>query len=140
MRNKHCDVSPRARIFVVSANDSVALKAMMANLANHVLTSVGDSMLGDLAYTLSERRSRMSLVAAVRASSRDELAGRLEEWSRKPSHVIRPPRLGFVFNGQGAQWHAMGRELISSYSVFGSAIQRADEILRRYGSTWSLRG
>ena len=50
------------------------------------------------------------------------------------------PRIGFVFNGQGAQWHAMGRELIAAYPVFGSAILRADQMLKEYGATWSLHG
>ncbi|TVY84967.1 Highly reducing polyketide synthase azaB [Lachnellula suecica] len=132
------DMIPRDRVFVVSANDSVALKSMMANLARHVLTSVEDNSLNDLAYTLSERRSRMSLTAAVRASSVVELSSRLNQWSRRLSHSTRAPRLGFVFNGQGAQWHAMGRELIASYPLFACLIQKADEVLRQYGSTYSL--
>lgn len=113
---------------------------MMAKLANRVLTSVEDEALGDLAFTLSERRSRLPLAAAVRAGSRDDLVNRLAKWSRKPSPAVRPPRLGFVFNGQGAQWHAMGRELIEAYPVFASSVQRADEILRANGSKWSLHG
>lgn len=137
---EHCNPILRDRVYVVSANDSVSLQAMMANLAKHILTSIEDDMLGDLAYTLSDRRSRLSLTAAVQGSSRAELASRLTQWSRKLSPTMRPPRLGFVFNGQGAQWHAMGRELMNSYPVFGSAIHKADEILRSYGSTWSLRG
>lgn len=141
-RHFNIDPHPKDRIFVVTAKSSVALKTMMAKLRSHVLASVEDNMLGDLAYTLSERRSRMSVAAAVRASSRNQLAERLEQWPRKlsPTPNNRPLRLGFVFNGQGAQWHAMGRELIDAYPVFGSGIQRADRILRDMGSTWSLRG
>ncbi|EHK97214.1 putative Phthiocerol synthesis polyketide synthase type I PpsA [Glarea lozoyensis 74030] len=47
-------------------------------------------------------------------------------------------RLGFVFNGQGAQWYAMGRELILAYPTFGAQIREASEILSEYGAKWSL--
>lgn len=50
-------------------------------------------------------------------------------------------QLGFVFTGQGAQWHAMGRELYGQqhgYPVYRSAVERADRCLRKLGSHWSL--
>ena len=78
------------------------------------------------------------LVAAIPATTVSELADRLQEPARKPSHSSKRPRLGFVSNGQGAQWHAMGRELIPAYPVFGQAIHSADEILKEYGAPWSL--
>ena len=34
----------------------------------------------------------------------------------------------------------MGRELIDAYLVFGRSIQEADEILKEYGASWSLKG
>lgn len=49
-------------------------------------------------------------------------------------------QLGFVFTGQGAQWHAMGRELYGQHGcpVYKSALERADRCLRKLGSQWSL--
>lgn len=49
-------------------------------------------------------------------------------------------QIGFVFTGQGAQWHAMGRELYGQhgYAVYTSALDRADRYLRRLGAHWSL--
>lgn len=61
------------------------------------------------------------------------------EFSR-PQNASRAPRIGFVFSGQGAQWHAMGRELINTYPVFREALQEADSHLRELGATWSLVG
>jgi acyl transferase domain-containing protein/NADPH:quinone reductase-like Zn-dependent oxidoreductase len=43
-----------------------------------------------------------------------------------------------VFTGQGAQWYAMGRELITTYPVFGASIKEADAILKDLGADWSL--
>ncbi|KAH9905003.1 polyketide synthase [Xylariomycetidae sp. FL2044] len=129
----------RSRIYLLSGKDVVALKGNAANLASHIRESLTNDDLGDLAFTLSERRSRLPYVATVRASNVTDLSNKLGQSSLKTTHVPdRQPRLGFVFNGQGAQWHAMGRELISAYPVFSSAIHRADKILKGYGASWSL--
>ncbi|KAI0116097.1 polyketide synthase [Hypoxylon sp. NC0597] len=130
--------SPTHRIYVVSAKDSAALKNRVTSLASYVRNSSKDYRLGDLAYTLSERRSRLPAVVAVRAGNADELAERLEQLSANTPHATaKRPRLGFVFNGQGAQWHAMGRELIA-YPIFESALRKADKALKGHGATWSL--
>ncbi|KAJ3560035.1 hypothetical protein NPX13_g9448 [Xylaria arbuscula] len=130
-------------VFIISARDGNAARTMAVNLATHLqdLVEAGNDIpMGDLAYTLADRRSRMDHVVVVRASSPAELADRLHDPALKVSTTpARKPRLGFVFNGQGAQWHAMGRELLDTYPIFASAIQEADAILRSYGADWSLR-
>ncbi|KAI0973776.1 polyketide synthase [Xylaria arbuscula] len=141
--NGHASVSntQRSRIFILSANDPLSLKGYARDLAAHIraVPSNEEEYLKDLAFTLSERRSRLSHIATVRAKSTSELADRLEKISAKPAHVAPvKPRLGFVFNGQGAQWHAMGRELVAAYPIYAASVDKADEILRGYGSSWSL--
>ncbi len=39
----------------------------------------------------------------------------------------------FVFTGQGAQWWKMGQELLHREPIFRAAIERVDDILRKYG-------
>ena len=56
---------------------------------------------------------------------------------------MKPPRtrgLAFVFTGQGAQWYAMGRELIAVYPAFGHSLETTDLCLRELGACWSLLG
>ena len=133
----------RSLVYVVSAKDSVASQAMNKNMAAYIRETIANGkepLPPDLAYTLAERRSLFTWVTAVRARSLAELADRLDEPERKASRWTRKPRLGFVFNGQGAQWYAMGRELIDAYPVFRSAMLKADLILKSYGATWSLHG
>lgn len=48
------------------------------------------------------------------------------------------PRIGMVFTGQGAQWHAMARELIEAYPLFRSTLQEAEDHLVEFGANWSL--
>ncbi|KAI3335770.1 polyketide synthase [Ustulina deusta] len=142
--NGHASLSniERSRIFILSAKDSVALKGYATNLAAHIraLPKDDDGFLSDLAFTLSERRSRLPHVATIRAKSISELADRLEKLSAKSAHTApEKPRLGFVFNGQGAQWYAMGRELTAAYPTYAASVHKADEILRGYGASWSLQ-
>jgi len=133
----------KSQVYIISSKDSAVTQAMNMRLAAHIResTKIGSELLpSDLAYTLAERRSRFPWATAVRARSLAELANRLGEPERKVSRAMRNPRLGFVFTGQGAQWHAMGRELTGAYPVFGAAIRRADQILKEYGAIWSLEG
>lgn len=132
-----------SRVFVLSAADADTLRTVAQTLANHLGKGleVGESVsTSDLAHTLAERRSRLRCVATVRASSIAELAECLYSPRLKISTTSKKKRLGFVFNGQGAQWNAMGRELLITYPVFASAVQEADAILRSYGADWSLQG
>lgn len=134
---------PEQRVFVISGKDSFSSEKMTQNLAAHLRQKIadgGEPSLDDLAYTLAERRSRFPWLVTARASSITELAERLEKPGLKASQASsKAPRLGFVFNGQGAQWHAMGRELLSAYPVFASSVQAGDRILRNYGAKWSLQ-
>ena len=135
--------SSRHRVYVLSAKDSIACLNMMKNLAINLRQSIQEGQEpspGDLAYTLLERRSRLPWVVAIRSVSLEELAGRLEKLMIRPLNATKEPRLGFVFNGQGAQWYAMGRELIAAYPVFSTSIQKAGQILEDYGAVWSLHG
>ncbi|KAM3537331.1 hypothetical protein ARSEF1564_009747 [Beauveria bassiana] len=130
------DLCQHSRVFILSAKDSSACETKMHQLSSWVIEK--SPGIDDLAYTLAERRTRHPWVTAVRGRSIEGLSQCLNEPNRKASFSNKIPRLGFVFNGQGAQWHAMGRELIIVYPVFARAISAAGEVLRKYGASWSL--
>ena len=90
---------------------------------------------GDLAHTLLERRSHLPLVRAIKLSTLDELAERLERQTVKPLQATKQPSLGFVFKGQGAQWYAIGRELTSRYTVFSASIHKVAKFSRTTGQS-----
>ena len=135
--------SPRSRVFMLSAKDEQAAGRMVSNLVQHLKTTAPDSQetyLDNLAYTLGQRRSKLSWVNAQSATSLPELIRKLEASQSNPSRTQEKPRVGFVFTGQGAQWWAMGRELIEAYPIFKATIAAAENHLKDLGCTWSVLG
>ncbi|KAF2088078.1 polyketide synthase [Saccharata proteae CBS 121410] len=129
------------KLFVLSANDEEAAKKIMNGLTIFLEQHpevFQKSQMQNLAYTLGQRRSHLLWRVAVVASSSSELGFTLNDTQVKPSRASKAPRIGFVFTGQGAQWHAMGRELMDSHPVFASTIQAADNCLRALGSDFSI--
>lgn len=119
--------------------------SMIANLRKY-LEEVGekideDHILDNLAYTLGQRRSVFQWIAAAPARNRNDLIDSLAPSNTKPCRMPEAaPRLGFVFTGQGAQWYAMGRELIEAYPVFKQSLCEADQCLKDLGCPWSMVG
>jgi acyl transferase domain-containing protein len=113
------------RVFVFSANDDISLKALTQSYIRHLSNPAVRVKSVDLAYTLSERRSQ--LFHRAFAISRDHKFGNGQLVFGKPRSA--PPRIGFVFTGQGAQWSQMGRELLGLFSVARTTVTRLDRAL-----------
>ncbi|KAL9042477.1 MAG: hypothetical protein Q9214_003767, partial [Letrouitia sp. 1 TL-2023] len=128
------------RIFTLRAFDEVAGKQQGLNLAAFLKkrSKVSDgTFMDDLAFTLNERRTNFQWKATVTANSIDELITGLET-NLKFVKAPKAPNLGFVFTGQGAQWNAMGRELIDTYPIFKQSLIRSNKTLSAIGAPWSL--
>lgn len=139
----HGEVEGDFRVFMLSAKDENAVKAMIINLKEYLSSQVpSDSaaLAKNLAYTLGQHRSSFSWVAATSAQSLPELIENLDAKKFIPTYSAKVPRVGFVFNGQGAQWYAMGRELISVYPIFRASLKEADQCIKHFGAQWSLTG
>lgn len=130
-------------VFIVSAKDSSSAESSVRQLADHLDTVAGskrEPRLGDLAFTMTERRTRLSWIVAFHARTLSELVELFRQPGIKPARPMRTPRLGFVFNGNGAQWRGMGRELLAAYPVFAHTFYLADSELKKLGESWSLTG
>ena len=133
--------SPSQKVFVLSGNDEQAARTQAKNLEIYCEQNpeaFDSATTENLAFTLGQRRSHLDWKITVTASSASELISKLSTLDTKPIRSFEPPVLGFVFTGQGAQWHAMGRELIISYPVFAGAMLRADDVIARLGSAFSI--
>ena len=92
--------------------------------------------LGNLAHTLGTRRSLLPWRSFVVTDSIEPLR-ELDNWTTKRSSAALG--LGFIFNGQGAQWFAMGRELLV-YPVFKQSLLDAENYMFSQGCSWFLLG
>lgn len=131
------------RVFVLCAKDVGSITATVVKLRDYlqeVKVEDEDSFLGNLAFTLIRRHSSFPWVAAIPAGSISELVHALNVKTLELRRPTNMPQIGFVFNGQGAQWHAMGRELIDAYPIFRESAYEADQCFRDAGSSWSLIG
>ncbi|KAM7210294.1 lovastatin diketide synthase [Rhypophila decipiens] len=82
-------------------------------------------LLRNLSYTLASRRTTFDWRTFVVADSHAGLKTALGEGLPKHSRIGKRPTCAFVFTGQGAQWHAMGQELLC-HAIFGATIADAD--------------
>lgn len=135
----------RSGVLVLSAKTKQACKSMVADVRKYLEKHSGskdvEQLLEAVVYTLGQRRSVFSWIAAhpiSLTSGLDGVKSALDSPQFKAVRTSRRPRIGFVFTGQGAQWHAMGRELISEYPIFKASLEDADLYLGKMGSEWSL--
>lgn len=130
----------RPRIFHLAGHEADSVLGNAKLLSSYVASKEAendDSLLDDLAFTLCERRSALDVGGFVVASTREELVQELIDLSLTSSRRKEAPSLGFIFTGQGAQWWAMGRELLQ-YPVFEKSIIACDTAVKSFGSSWSL--
>ncbi|KAK3352846.1 hypothetical protein B0T25DRAFT_580684 [Lasiosphaeria hispida] len=130
-----------SRVFVLSAKDERAAQIMATNLRDYLLKTTPEDeseFLDNLAYTLGQRRSVFPWVSTLAGDSIAGLAKTIESGKIKPAKAGKGPRLGFVYTGQGAQWWAMGRELIGAYPVFKAALLDCDALLKKLGAKWNM--
>lgn len=130
-------------LYVLSGNSEKSVRSQMQNIGIYLEQrpeTLELSLMGKLAYTLCERRSFLTWKVAVTAESSAELVRKLSNPDLRSVSAFNAPKVLFAFTGQGAQWHAMGRELMATYPVFASTISMADECLKSLGASWSLQG
>ncbi|PGH20080.1 hypothetical protein AJ80_03730 [Polytolypa hystricis UAMH7299] len=133
----------RPFLFLLSAFDQHGLQRNAESLAEYLKSlppmSNEDEVkyLSDLAFTLSRKRSQFPWRSSCVASSLADAVQSLETGLSKPVRITKTPTLGFVFSGQGAQWYAMGRELMV-YRVFSESLRAAEEYFKSQGADWSL--
>lgn len=147
--------SPSFSPFVFSALTETSLVALLQQYSQ-VLKTRSDSIdASDLAWTLHSRRTQFPTRASFSASTIQQLIakidGKLEAAKKNTGTAIgirssgkhAAPRILGVFTGQGAQWPAMGAQLIRSSSFVSKRIDELEEALATLPPadrpTWSLR-
>lgn len=134
-------------VFAFSAFDEQGVQRNASVLADYLKdqlldpSSNAENCLNDLAYTLAAKRTTFQWRSYYLSNSLEDLAQKLATDSSllKPVRTRGVPSIGFVFTGQGAQWYAMGRELLV-FSTFKESLESASRYMQELGSPWSLHG
>ena len=127
------------RLIVLSAKTKPSLFASVEKLCQWSSSHREKIDLEDLAFTLSTRRTFLQWRFAFLARSFDDLTNITRDLSNQEHRLSSLyPRVTFVFTGQGAQWYAMGRELILACSQFKTSLCESSSVLHALGASWDL--
>lgn len=131
------------QLFTISSHEKDGIGRITDGHHPYITKNASNNhLLPDYAYTLS-RRSALEYKTFVVAKDPAELAAKLANHGHLPIHRFiaddaGSPRLALVFCGQGAQWHAMGRELME-YEPYSNSIIGASKYLSKIvGSDFDL--
>ncbi|KAL8974635.1 MAG: hypothetical protein Q9197_001123 [Variospora fuerteventurae] len=140
--------------FVFSAVSEASLADQLQAYSEFLKTHNGINA-SNLAWTLQSRRSQLPVKASFSAATIEQLASKIDEKlagvkqtpgktigiRNSPKPVI--PRILGVFTGQGAQWAAMGAQLIRSSDFVRRRVQDLEGFLATLPSSsrpqWNLR-
>ena len=125
-------------VLCVSANDKDSLLNYVEALRKHLIYPAVRIDVQDLAFTLSERRTH-HLHRGFFITKKPVFDSRTLVLGRKS---LEPPRIGFVFTGQGAQWPGMGKLLVEEFPLAEQMLRHLDSVLQQCPSppSWSLLG
>ncbi|PYI35482.1 iterative type I polyketide synthase [Aspergillus indologenus CBS 114.80] len=132
---------PTFRLLLLSGFDEGAPRRAAEQLLSYLEAGkeVSDSALLDIAYTLSERRSRFRWNSYILATSCEDLRMQLAmgRGLSQSQYSLKPPRIGFVFTGQGTQDPRMPQQMLR-YPVFQNSLAAASAYLQRKGCPSSI--
>ncbi|UOM34328.1 type I polyketide synthase [Acuticoccus sp. I52.16.1] len=120
--------------YVLSARSEASLKALAQAHAAR-LAAPDAPPLGDAAFTAATGRRHFPHRLAVVGADAADVAGRLAAFADGGAGVAgmasgEPPRIAFLFTGQGSQYVGMGRALYAAEPRFRAVVDRASAILR----------
>ena len=127
-------------LLTLSAQTEPALKALTQRYES-ALAEQPELNIEDVCYTASTGRAALPHRLTLRAASMDALRNGLAAFasdqefpglSAQPIPSVDPPRVAFLFTGQGAQYVGMGRKLYDTQPVFRAALDACAELLKRY--------
>ena len=120
----------RPVVLRVSARSETAVTLCLQQLSAH-LAAHPELRLADVAHTLRAGRTEHAFRAAVVAETTAGAAKALGDRKRVSRGEVAdgPPRVAFLFSGQGSQYAGMAAQLYAAEPAFREAVDRCTEIL-----------
>ncbi|MEL7333628.1 MAG: beta-ketoacyl synthase N-terminal-like domain-containing protein, partial [Cyanobacteria bacterium J06560_2] len=131
------------QLLTLSAKSEAALQALVMQYQDWLTADNRNitTLLGDICFTANAGRSHFSHRLALIASSTDQLQTQLQSITDQSTGANiftgaapnqRPPKIAFLFTGQGAQYFEMGQELYATHPIFRAELNRCADVLKNY--------
>ena len=128
-------------LLLLSARAPAALAALATRY--RALLAQDQANLGNICWSAATRREHLPLRLTVAARSPAEAGEALDAYIAGGAHELlatgeatAPPRVAFVFPGQGGQWQGMAQDLLVQEPIFREAILRCDRAIHA-AAGWS---
>ena len=132
------DAQRPSHLLTLSTKTEVALREL-AQRYRTFLAAHPDVAVGEVCYTANTGRAPFEYRLAVVGETGRQMQEQLTAFATQAAtdgvfqgHVScsQPPKIAFLFTGQGSQYVGMGRQLYESQPLFRRILDRCDELLR----------
>ncbi|MFE7076293.1 SDR family NAD(P)-dependent oxidoreductase [Streptomyces sp. NPDC057620] len=143
----HDQEPARTELLTLSALSPEALVDAARRMADHLTGDGAAQSLRDISHSAALRRTLHDARLAVPVDNHSEAADALRAFADGQDEPglsysdytdpTSPPRIAFVFPGQGSQWVGMGRQLLNTEPVFHDVMWECDAAIRTE-TGWSV--
>jgi acyl transferase domain-containing protein/NADPH:quinone reductase-like Zn-dependent oxidoreductase/acyl carrier protein/SAM-dependent methyltransferase len=124
------DAERPLHVLALSAKSENALIELADRYRAHLETESTQSF-ADICFTANTGRSQFQHRLAIVADSKASALAQLQSDRLATTYADTPPRIAFLFTGQGSQYVGMGQELYEGLPAFRQIVDHCDEFLKQ---------